>query len=279
MGPLPRNIENLSIGLIHVGDRLRSTVDPARVASLAESIKAIGLLTPITYRTLPEVVIDGETIHDVPSLITGRHRLEACKLLGLETIPCIEIDAGDIDAQLWEIAENLHRAELTALQRDEHIAKWIELSDAKLAQVEPVSGGRGKTGGTRAAARELGIEKEDARRAVKTASLTDEAKAAAKEEGLDDNRTALLEAAKAAPAQQAGVIRDYADKKKSDRTKLDGDVKSRAAREVASMLAEHIPGEWWDALKANLYAAGAANIATELTNITGQSIMDRRYGA
>jgi hypothetical protein len=44
-----------------------------------------------------------------------------------------------------------------------------------------------------AAARELGIEKSDAYRAVSVAGLSDEAKAAAREHGLDDNRTALLE--------------------------------------------------------------------------------------
>lgn len=59
------------------------------------------------------------------------------------------------------------------------------------------------------------------------------------------------------------------------RNKVDADVKARAAKEVAEIIAEHVPGEWWDAVKSNLYAAGAANIAHELTNITGQSIMDR----
>jgi hypothetical protein len=28
---------------------------------------------------------------------------------------------------VWEFAENLHRAELTVLERDEQIAKWIRL--------------------------------------------------------------------------------------------------------------------------------------------------------
>lgn len=50
---------------------------------------------------------------------------------------------------------------------------------------------------------------------------------------------------------------------------------SRAAKEVADIIAEHVPGEWWDAVKSNLYAAGASNIAHELSNITGQSVMDR----
>lgn len=46
---------------------------------------------------------------------------------------------------------NLHRAELTKLERDEHIAEWIRLTDEKnkLAQVGPVSlkGGHGVRGG------------------------------------------------------------------------------------------------------------------------------------
>jgi len=31
-----------------------------------------------------------------------------------------------------EIAENLHRAELTALERDEQVAKWIELNQQRI---------------------------------------------------------------------------------------------------------------------------------------------------
>jgi hypothetical protein len=33
--------------------------------------------------------------------------------------------------ELWEIAENLHRAELTKLQHDEQVALWIKLTDEK----------------------------------------------------------------------------------------------------------------------------------------------------
>lgn len=68
--------------------------------------------------------------------------------------------------------------------RDEQVAEWIELS-AKIisAQPEPKMDRGRPESGTRAAARELGIEKEAARRAVKVASLTDEAKQAAREVG------------------------------------------------------------------------------------------------
>lgn len=276
---LPRDIQKLFVDNIYVGDRFRKNVDPDRVAALAASIKDIGLMTPITFRTIGKMTIDGVDETDVPVLVAGLHRLEACKSLGLEEIACIEIDGSDIDAQLWEIAENLHRAELTALERDQHIAKWVELSDQRiLAQSGPKIGKGRPQGGTRAAARELGIQRNDAQRAIKVAALSQDAKDEAIRAGLDDNRTALLAAAKKeTPAAQKAVIRDYADKKSSDRSKIDADVKTRAAKEVAQMLAEHIPSDWWDALKANLYAAGANNIAAEFTNITGQSIMDRRF--
>lgn len=88
----------------------------------------------------------------------------------------------EIDAELWEIAENLHRAGLTALERDEEVARWIELTEAKpiSSQVATKFSARGRPeSGINAAARELGIDKDDAHRAVKVASLSDEAKQAA----------------------------------------------------------------------------------------------------
>jgi ParB-like nuclease domain len=57
---------------------------------------------------------------------SGGHRLAAVKRLGLEYIECFVVEnESDDQARLWEIAENLHRAELTALERAEQIAEWI----------------------------------------------------------------------------------------------------------------------------------------------------------
>jgi hypothetical protein len=97
--------------------------------------------------------------------------------------------------RLWEIAENLHRAELTKLERDENIAEWIRLTEQS-SQLDTKGLGHRPQGGVNAAARDLGVDKNEAHRAVKVASLSDEAKAAAVEHGLDDNRSALLAAAK-----------------------------------------------------------------------------------
>ncbi|HVJ31629.1 MAG TPA: ParB/RepB/Spo0J family partition protein [Terriglobia bacterium] len=272
-------VRSIAAGNIVVAKRLRSHIDPSRVQSLADSIQKLGLRTPITIRTVAKMEIDGVTEEDVPVLVAGAHRLAALKLLGIEDAPCIDIGDDAVAAELWEIAENLHRAELTALERDEHIARWVDLAEQqKVAQSAPPGGKQPKEAGVRAATKELGLDRRDVQRARTNASLTPEAKEAAKEVGLDDNRTALLEAAKAEPAQQASIIRTMAEKRVTDRVKLDSDLQKRAVREVAEVLSEHVPAELWDGLKANLYAAKkAADIATELTNITGQSIMDRRY--
>jgi hypothetical protein len=95
--------------------------------------------------------------------------------------------------------DNLHRAELTALERDTQIARWAELTAAKVFEVGTPAGGiQPKEKGVRKVARDLGITTTDAHTVVKVGSLPEEAKQAARDAGLDDNRTALLEVAKEA---------------------------------------------------------------------------------
>ncbi|HEY4254375.1 MAG TPA: ParB N-terminal domain-containing protein [Roseomonas sp.] len=180
-----------------------------RVAALMESIGRLGLLTPIAVRTVAEYDIPGEgLLSGVPLLVAGGHRLEACKRLGMEFVPAIRF-TDETEARLWEISENLHRADLTALEWSEQVAEWIRLTDAKgkLAQVAPVSpsGGRGNEGGIRAASREIGVDRDAARRAVKIDSIAPEAKAIAADAGFADNQSALLKIAKAEPADQVAA--------------------------------------------------------------------------
>src|ERR1700739_3101783 len=106
-----------------------------------ESISRIGLKTPISVRPGAQGWALG----------AGRHRLAACIELGISEIPVVAETGAELEARLWEIAENLHRAELTALERAEHISQWIKLrgergagescdqADDKLDQVGPVS--------------------------------------------------------------------------------------------------------------------------------------------
>jgi len=219
----------------------RRPLNQDAVARLADSISKIGLQTPITVR-LTDVFDPEEGEYDrVYALVAGHHRLAAFRSLGIERIPAIIRNCDEIEAQLWEIAENLHRAELTALERDEQVAKWIELNaDRQKAQSAPIESkrpdgkGHRQESGINAASRELGIERTDAQRAVKVASLSEEAKEAAREVGLDNNRSVLLTASKEEdPARQVEVIKQKAERKSLKQQVADATLEARGAKASA----------------------------------------------
>ena len=117
------------VDAVDVGERLRS-IDPERVAALAESIDLLGLQQPISVWSPDDDTLD---------LVAGLHRLEAVKKLGWEEIDCIFVDMDPLDRQLWEIDENLCRADLTDLQRAQHTAKRAEVIKQKAALIKGLS--------------------------------------------------------------------------------------------------------------------------------------------
>jgi ParB family transcriptional regulator, chromosome partitioning protein len=182
--------------------------DATAVVELSRSIAAIGL------QSAPTVIErEGRFI-----LVAGRNRIEALKLLHIESVLVRLVDFDDIEARMWTIAENLFRAELTVGQRAEQVAEYAKLvaekRDAeKPAQVAQVSGGRGKEGGDSLAARDLGISRDEVRRAKTIAALPEQTKQAAREIGLDDNQSALLKAARApTPEAQIAVLAEIKDR-------------------------------------------------------------------
>lgn len=197
----------------------RRPVNEEAVLRLMESIKRIGLRTPLSVRLVDGFKVDGDEVDGQPVLVTGAHRLEAVRRLGWEHVECFVMTDGDeANARRWEIAENLHRADLTTIERTELVAEWIKLAEEELVSSQPAtklsSRGRKAEGrpssGIRAAAKELGIDKDAAYRAIKIASITPEAKEVAREVKLDDNQSALLQAAKAAPEEQPAILRTIA---------------------------------------------------------------------
>jgi len=218
MTPLAGTSTEATIVMLRVDDIEmgpgRRPVQQDAADRLAQSMSDIGLRTPITVRNVQGRIV----------LVAGAHRLAAAKKLGWSEIACYSAASmTDDDARLWEISENLHRSELTALERDELFAEYVRLGDARAKTAgatctSSLPDGRKKgpqhmPSGINAAARELGIEGTAAKRAIKVASLSPEAKEAARELGLDDNRSALLKAASAAPDKQAEAIRDIAVRK------------------------------------------------------------------
>lgn len=119
---------------IQVGERHRALSTDA-VDRLAASMRDIGLRQPISVRVVDEMMVDGYLTAGVPILVAGAHRLAAAKALGWTHIDCIEVEDDPIAAELWEIAENLHRCDLSKEQRDAHIRRYAELLEKRRAEV------------------------------------------------------------------------------------------------------------------------------------------------
>jgi ParB-like nuclease domain len=193
---LVERVRSISIEDIDVSKRMRPLNEPT-IEALVKSMTRIGMMNPIS--------LGGRV--DRAVLIAGAHRLEAAKRLGWDRIHAIFASGDEVERELREIAENLHRAELSQLERSNQIARWAELTATKVSQVETPSGGdQPKEMGIRKLAAELGVDKSDVQRAVKVASMSDVAKQAARGAGLDDNRSALLAIA-AEPTAEAQVAK------------------------------------------------------------------------
>ena len=239
-----RKIEAVRVDAINVLPG-RRPINIGAVKALADSMKRIGLQSPISVRRLGHG----------SELVTGGHRLAAAKNLGWETIEAFCIDIDDVTARLLEIAENLHRAELTTLERDEQVAEWVRLTEGVSAQVAAKPQGGRPEGGVRAAARELGVDEDDARRAVKVDSLSPEAKQAARDAGLDGNRSALLAAAKeTTPEKQVEAL---VKRRPIDQGKLDRDLRLRAISEISLLINDHVPADMRIAIRKNFEVLGS----------------------
>lgn len=99
------------------------------VTVLADSLKAIGLQSPITVRHCVRVRDGRDT--DAYEIVAGRHRFEAAISLGWQSIDAHVMEGSAEDAELWEIDENFARAELSDAQRADHHARRERLLVAK----------------------------------------------------------------------------------------------------------------------------------------------------
>ena len=100
----------------------RTDFDDAQVKELADSIRAEGLMQPITVRK----VAGGYEI------IAGERRFRAFKLIGQKTITARIIEAKDDASAVLALVENLQRADLNAIEEAVGIAKLM--NDYKLTQ-------------------------------------------------------------------------------------------------------------------------------------------------
>lgn len=103
---------------IIVPEKRKRSFSKEKAEQLKESINEIGLLNPVL-------------VSEDHVLISGLHRIEACKALGWEKVEAKKVSYDEIDREIAEIDENLVRAELTVLERAEHLMRQKELYEAK----------------------------------------------------------------------------------------------------------------------------------------------------
>lgn len=106
----------------------RREAEPEDIKNLADSIAELGLLNPIT-------------VDQNHTLIAGRHRLEAAKLLGWTEIECTVTDLQGLQAELAEIDENFVRKNLSIIDFGNLLLRRKEIYEA----LHPVA----KNGGDR----------------------------------------------------------------------------------------------------------------------------------
>ena len=94
----------------------RSIIDPDQLQSLADSIRANGVIQPIIVRPTTGGY----------ELIAGERRLRAAKLASLKNIPALVREASD--EQLLELAliENIHRTDLNPIERAKAYQRYLQ---------------------------------------------------------------------------------------------------------------------------------------------------------
>src|ERR687896_1834602 len=103
-GKVEEGLRNIPPQLIQPNGRQpRRRFDDARLAELAESIRARGVLQPVVVRPLPGGRFE---------LVAGERRLRAAKIAELELIPAMLRQADDWERLDLALAENMARQNL-----------------------------------------------------------------------------------------------------------------------------------------------------------------------
>src|SRR5689334_17836493 len=94
----------------------RAHFDEEELGTLAESIRAVGVLQPILVRP----------IGDEYELIAGERRWRAARRVGLQTVPALVRETDDTAALEQALVENLHRASLNSMEEAAGYQQLIE---------------------------------------------------------------------------------------------------------------------------------------------------------
>jgi len=209
---------SIEISRIIISDDRRK-IDQNTVDKLAESMKQVGLMNPVT--------LDWGY-----NLIAGAHRVAAAKQLGWTEIPCTLLDVEELQAKLAELDENLVRNQGSVIEQGEWLAekkkiyeqlhpetkaaigkdlvqkRWdttVKLTAVQSDTSDKLSLVSETPSFVQDTADKTGLSKRTIERSIQIAeNLTPEVKEFAKE--VDLNKTNALELARKEPEEQRKII-------------------------------------------------------------------------
>ena len=109
-------------------DQPRRQFDEEALAELADSIRKVGLLQPITVRPMANLGYQ---------IVAGERRWRACRMAGLETVPVIVKEMTDQECAEIAMIENLQREDLNPVEEAEGYRSLIDrfgLTQEQVAQ-------------------------------------------------------------------------------------------------------------------------------------------------
>jgi len=177
------------------------------VKELADSIRELGLLNPVT--------VDREN-----NLIAGLHRLEAVRVLGWNEVECTVSSLEGLQAELAEIDENFVRSGLSAIEYGEMLLRRKEIYEALhpetkagIAQAAAMNRAIGNNVADKMSAAsksfvedtaaKLNVAPRTVRREIQTAkNLTQEAKEIMKGADANISKKAAMKLSRLEPGQQ-----------------------------------------------------------------------------
>lgn len=96
----------------------RKHFDNGKMSELKDSIKNSGLLQPITVRKISNGKYE---------IVAGERRYRACRELGMESIPVIEMNVGDARGYELSVLENIQRENLNPIEEAESYLMLMEV--------------------------------------------------------------------------------------------------------------------------------------------------------
>ena len=282
----------IPIHLIEPGTRLRGA-DAGQVKRLSASIAEVGLLHPIVV--YQRKVMHGGILVDGYGVVAGLNRLEAHKSLGRPAIEATVVALDELHRQLAEVDENLAGSKLTTAERALFTRRRKEIYEALHPETKNgvVGNGREKVRQngeatpaerfTADTAKSTGQSERAVQRDAARGALGDELaelKGTSLDKGVELDALAKMSAAERqdlidrAKKGEAVSARSSGAKKRTANAE-DKDLAHEAAEKIATLLAEHIPGEEWDGLKANFAATTTKRVLAAFTRHVGVSVFDR----